>query len=416
MVKNCLAFFLVLCNFFFNAQTNSRLLDSVIGAHPALKQIFIQKAKYRPQIIYTQINRDKNNKPSFKDFTYQLDSTNYFYCASLVKLPCSVFALEKINALKLPGLNRATTMLTDSVAFCQKKTWDDTSAQNGKQSIEHHIKKMLLVSDNNSYSRVFEFLNPKYISNRLTQLGHPTARIIHRFDVPCIGKGNHYFNPVRFVDETGRLVYNQPADSLTEEFKPPFGKVFLGKNVYNKRKRLIAEGKDFTKSNYLSLQMIHNFLRDLIFNAYKPNDKQFNITQNDWEFLVKHLGMYPRESEWPRYPTKTYYDSFKKYFIYGSAVPTIGSDTLRIFNIVGRAYGFQIDCAYIVDFRTNTEFMLSAVIYTNKRNSFGTGTYEYDAIGLPFLKELSLALYTLETGRKRKQEPDLSSFKFYQKQ
>ena len=397
------------------AQTNSLLLDSIIKAHPALKKIIQDKQKYRPQIIYTRIDRDKNNKPSFKDHTYLVDSTNYFYCASLVKLPCSVFALEKINGLNRVGLNRATTMLTDSSAICQKRTWNDTTASNGNQSIEHHIKKMLLVSDNNSYSRVFEFLNPKYINSRLSSLGHPSARIIHRFDYQCIGEGNRYFNPIRFVNENNFVVYSQPADSLTEEFKPPFPNQVIGRNIYNKRKKLIAEKKDFTKSNYLSLQMIHNFLRDFVFNEFRPKEKQFNLSKNDWEFLMKHLGMYPRESEWPRYNPKTYYDSFKKYFIYGSAVPSIESDTLRIYNIVGRAYGFQVDCAYIVDFRTNTEFMLSAVIYTNKRNSFGTGSYEYDLIGLPFLKELSLALYALESERKKKVIPNLEAIKFYNK-
>jgi hypothetical protein len=401
--------------FFSKAQSNSKLLDSLIQTNPVLKRIIQSKLKYKPQIIYTQINRDKSNNPTFKNHTYLVDSTNYFYCASLVKLPCSVFALEKINGLKIKNLSRNTRMLTDSNYYCQKTTWEDTSSQNGNQSIEHHIKKMLLVSDNVSYSRVFEFLNPNYIQTRLTGLGHPTARIVHRFDVPCIGKGNKHFNAIKFMDDSGKLIYSQPADSLTEDFKPPFEKVFLGKNVYNRKKRLIAEGKDFTKSNYLSLQMIHGFLRDLVFNEFKPKENQFNLSENDWEFLMKHLGMYPRESTWPRYNPKTYYDSYKKYFFYGSSVPVINSDTLRIFNIVGRAYGFEVDCAYIVDFRTNTEFMLSAVIYTNQRNSFGTGSYEYDTEGLPFLKELSLALYQVEKSRKKQYEPNLTRVNFYKK-
>lgn len=397
------------------AQRNSALLDSVINAHPALKKVIAAKKIYRPQIIYTRINRDANNRPTFKNHTYLLDSNNYFYCASLVKLPCSVFALEKINALAINGLTRSSAMLTDSSGPCQKNFLTDTTSPGGLPSVEHHIRKMLLVSDNVSYSRVFEFLKPNYIQNRLTELGHPRARIIHRFDVSCIGEGNRHFNQIRFMDENNQLLYRQPADSLSEEFKPPFEKLVIGRKIYNRKKKLISDSKDFSKSNYLSLQMIHEFLRNLVFNEYQPKDKQFRITANDWEFLMKHLGMYPRESEYPRYNPKTYYDSFKKYFIYGSAVPSIESDTLRIFNIVGRAYGFEIDCAYIVDLRDNTEFMLSAVIYTNKRNSFGSGNYEYEQIGLPFLKELSLALYGLEKGRKRKNIPDLSKLNFYKK-
>src|SRR3954466_14840862 len=107
------------------AQTNSKLLDSIIQSNAVLQKVIAQKQKYKPQIIYTQINRDANNKPSFINHTYLLDEKNYFYCASLVKLPCSVFALEKINGLGIRGLTKSSPMLTDSAGPCQKRTWKD---------------------------------------------------------------------------------------------------------------------------------------------------------------------------------------------------------------------------------------------------------------------------------------------------
>lgn len=415
MIKKLFFFYIIINAHLCLAQANSPLLDSIIQAHPALKNIIAHKKEYRPQIIYTKIDRDSLNRPVFTEHYYLLDSTNYFYCASLVKLPCSIFALEKINKLRINGLSRATTMLTDSARLCQHRFWTDTSALSWQPSVEHHIKKMLLVSDNVSYSRIFEFLKTPYIHQRMKALGHPGARIVHRFDVPCIGLGNHYFNPIRFVDNENHILFYQPADSIKEELSPPLGKVIVGKNIYNRKKRLISEQKDFTKSNYLSLFMIHHVLRNLVFNEWLPKHQQYGLTDSDWTFLMRHLGMYPRESEWPRYDPRIYYDSYKKYFIYGCAVPLVEADTLRIFNIVGRAYGFQSDCAYIVDQRTGTEFMLSAVIYTNLRNGFRTGNYEYDTIGLPFLKELSLVLYSLEKGRKKKYAPQLEKVNFFKK-
>lgn len=408
---------LLFCSAFLSfAQTNSKLLDSIIQAHPALKKVIDQKQKFQPQIIYTQINRDANNKPSFVNHTYLLNERNYFYCASLVKLPCSIFALEKINGLNINNLVRSTSMLTDSAAICQKTTWRDTTSATGYPSVEHHIKKMLLVSDNNSYSRVYEFLNPKYINARLSKLGYPTARIVHRFDVECIGAPNQFINPVRFIGTSGQLIYQQPADTIKVPFTPAFEKVVVGRNLYNRRKKLISSKKDFTKSNYLSLKMIHEILQGLVFNAYQQGDKKYNLTDSDWEFLMRHLGMYPRESAFPKYNVKPYHDSFKKYFMYGSTVESITEDSVRIFNIVGRAYGYIVDCAYIVNYRTKTEFMLSAVNYNNARNSFGSGNYEFMTVGLPFFKELSLALYTLETNRKKKHLPDLSSVNFFNSQ
>ncbi len=410
-------FFLVGCfcfsQYFIFSQKNSRLLDSILKSHPLLKQVIVQKEKFKPQIIFTQINRDAANKPSFVNHTYFLDSNNYFYCASLVKLPTSIFALEKINSLSVKNLSRHTIMQTDSAWFCQKKEFTDTTSKNGFPSLEHHIKKMFLVSDNNSFNRVFELATPMLINKRLSDFGFPKARIVHRLDANCVGLGNNYFNPIRFVSETDETLYTQPADSLSKEFEMPFDKLIIGRNIYNKRKRLISSRKDFSKSNYLPLKSVHMILQNLVFHQFQNTSSAFNISSDDWQFLMQQLGRYPRESDYPKYDQKIYYDSFKKYFIYGSVVKTIDSDSLRIFNIVGRAYGFLIDCAYIVDFNNKTEFVLSSVIYTNKRNSFGTGKYEYDTVGLPFLKELSLALYTFESKRKKKYLPNLNAFNLF---
>lgn len=103
------------------AQINSKLLETILQSDPALKKVIDAKKKYKPQILYTQINRDANQHPSFKTHSYLVDSNQYFYCASLVKLPVSILALEKLNRLGLPGLTRQSPMLTDSANLCQKK-------------------------------------------------------------------------------------------------------------------------------------------------------------------------------------------------------------------------------------------------------------------------------------------------------
>jgi hypothetical protein len=401
---------------FFNtcfAQGNSDLLEKIINENPILKNVIDKKATYRPQIIYTQIDRDKNNNPVFKNHTYLLDSTNYFYCASLVKLPCSILALEKLSELNIRGLNRQTYMFTDKTMPCQVSVDKDTSSMSGYPSIEHYIKKMLLVSDNSAYSRTFEFLNPKYIHKKLSDYGYPGIRIVHRFDPICKPEVNHVMNQIRFMDHNLELVYKQEADPIFVPLPPPPGQLVFGEDVYNKNKKLISEKKDFTYSNYIPLSNIHSILKRLLFHNHLPEKYQFNISKGDWAFLVKHLGMYPREAGYPRYDPEKFNDSFKKYFMYGSKVKTIDSDSIRIFNMIGYSYGFLVDVAYIVNFKTKTEFMLSSVLYTNSRNSFGSGVYEYESVGIPFLKELSTEIYKLESKRRRAYEPDLSEFDLY---
>lgn len=383
-----------------------------MASNPTLKQIHDNKVTYKPQIIYTEINRDAGNKPHFSNHYYNIDSTNYFYCASLVKLPVSILALEKINELKTEGLSKNSYMFTDNVYPCQTSCTKDTSSESGFPTLENYIKKMLLVSDNFSYSRVFEFTGPTYLNKRLQALGYPYARIVHRFDPNCKGEANTCMNPVRFLNNKMNELYKQEADKNPIKPPHPLGNVVIGEDIL-KNGKTISEKKDFTHSNYLPLSNIHSMLERLIFHNYLPVDQKFNISNSDWEFIVKHLSMYPRESVFPRYNSQVFHDSFKKYFIYGNKQTYISSDSLRIFNMIGYSYGFLIDCAYIVNYKTKTEFMLSAVIYTNKRNSFGSGNYEYESIGIPFLKSLSLELYQRELKRKKEFLPNLEEFNFY---
>jgi hypothetical protein len=69
---------------------------------------------------------------------------------------------------------------------------------------------------------------------------------------------------------------------------------------------------------------------------------------------------------------------------------------VRIFNKVGDAYGFLIDAAYIVDYKNNVAFFLSAALLCNSDEIFNDDNYDYDTVGFPFLKALGKAIYQYE--------------------
>jgi hypothetical protein len=77
-----------------------------------LAKVMADPARHRVQIIYTQIDRAKDNRPHFRSFAYRVDPGEYFYPASTVKLPVALLSLEKINRLDVPGLDRHTAMLS----------------------------------------------------------------------------------------------------------------------------------------------------------------------------------------------------------------------------------------------------------------------------------------------------------------
>ncbi|MFI5194458.1 MAG: hypothetical protein ACHQD7_10375, partial [Chitinophagales bacterium] len=70
------------------------LLDQILnsGRDSLMQNILRHKDKYRVQIIYTRIDRDAANKPSFKNFYFNTGDSLYYYPASTVKLPLAVLS------------------------------------------------------------------------------------------------------------------------------------------------------------------------------------------------------------------------------------------------------------------------------------------------------------------------------------
>ena len=392
--------------------TEENFIETLLSKYPKeFKNILANPKKYEVQIIYTQINRDKNNVPSFKQYSYHVNPTNYFYPASMVKLPCSALALEKLNRLNIATVNKDTWMQTDSSYMCQRRVTRDSSAANYFPSVAQYIKRMLLISDNDAYSRIYEFLGQEYIKNELTKKGYPNIHIIHRFDMNCNHEQNKCTNQVSFCDATGKVIYHQPMAMCSTELKNPLGTVKKGKGYIDLSGKLCNGPKDCTNMNYMCLQDINDILKSIIFPNSVEKEKRFDLTKDDYTFLYKYLSMLPRESDYPHYNMKDFEDSYKKYFMYGTYHKKIETDSVRIFNIVGQSYGNLADVAYIVNIDKHIEFMLSAVIYVNENGILNSGRYEYKTIGFPFLNDLGNTIYNYEAKRKKNCSADLSTFK-----
>ncbi|HEX8314624.1 MAG TPA: hypothetical protein VF609_06520, partial [Flavisolibacter sp.] len=111
----------------------------------------------------------------------------------------------------------------------------------------------------------------------------------------------------------------------------------------------------------------------------------------------------------------SYDDAYVKFLLFGGK-GKIDNENIRVFNKVGDAYGFLQDVAYLIDFEKGIEFLLSATIYCNSDGIFNDDKYDYENIGLPFLKHLGEVIYQYEAGRIKSHKPDLSKFRFDYKQ
>jgi hypothetical protein len=391
--------------------TTGGLLQSIMEKEPGLFAPIINNLKEnRVQIIYTQINRKKNGKISFTDHGWNLDGSLYFYPASTIKLPVAILALQKLNELKIAGLNKNTTMLTGEDGGGQTKVDTDTSATDGKPSIAHYIKKILLVSDNDASNRLYEFLGQEYINNTLHKMGYTSVQIIHRLDISLTEEQNRHTNPVRFVDNNGKIIYSKPAERSQLVYAQRDTK--LGKGFYRSG-ALVNEPFDFSKRNRLPLADLHSIVRSIMFPESVPAKQRFNLTKDDYAFLQKYMSMLPGESNSPVYNKADYWPSYVKFLYYGSEKGPL-ENHIRIFNKVGDAYGFLIDAMYFADYKNNIEFMLSAVIHCNSDGIFNDDKYDYDTVGFPFMKNLGQTVYKYEQTivRKRRVKIPVNNFNY----
>jgi hypothetical protein len=409
-------FYLGLLFFFFNcanmqAQNNIGDNDSLLVA--LMKQnpnnyasLLADPGQYRIQILYTQINRDKNNIPHFKDYSYRLNPNEYFYPASTVKFPLSVLALEKLNDLKITGLNKATTAIYDSVTARQEIIYNNPYAIDGRQTIEQAIKEVLVVSDNNAANRLYEFLGQEYIHSQLANKGYPEVYIRNRLELGRTPLENRQTQSVQFYDANNKLIYTQPAQNNTS--KLPYYNVLIGNGYLNGQDSLINAPLNFSEKNRISLSDLHHIMQSVIFPDQIPKKQQFNLSNEDRNFLLQWMHTTPTESSYPTYDSSEYYPAYAKFIMLGSEKGPIPSN-IKIFSKAGDAYGFLLDNTYIIDTDAKVEFMLSAVIYVNADGILNDNTYDYRTIGLPFMKNLGNTIYNYELSRKRAFRPNFDN-------
>lgn len=376
-------------------------------ASPLLQKVLNHPDSFQYQIIYTRIDRNKHNKPSFHNYYLNVDADKYYNPASTVKLPVALVALEKLNEMNKPGVNKFTTMLTDSSYSSQTKVLTDTSAANGLPSVAQYVRKIFLVSDNDAYNRLYEFDGQQTLNEKLWQKGYSNTRIVRRF-VTMTEEENRHTNAIRFMKD-GQLIYEQQPAYNTGAFDYRKQEL-VGKAHYDRNDSLIQSPMDFTRHNKFPLEDLQKMLQSVIFPKSVPAKQRFNLTDDDRSFLLQYMSELPSESHYPNYDTTEYFDSYTKFFLYKSGRQK-PPPYIRIFNKPGWSYGYLTDAAYIVDFKNNVEFIISANIYVNRDGILNDDKYEYKETGYPFFKEIGEIIYQYELTRERKHKPDLAELK-----
>lgn len=393
------------CSF---AQYPNNVIYKILSQQKFSSLHLVDSAKhYRIQINYTQIDRLKNGEVNFTNF-YLGDTNQYFYPASTVKFPMVLLALEKLKQLNIPNLDRKSLMMTEASSNSKiPLVFNDPKSKDGVPSVENYSKEIFLVSDNDAFNRLYEFVGQEAIHSRLKTLGYPNAIIRHRLEVARTAEQNKWMNALTFLNSSGKIIYQQPETYSDGHFQ--VDSHFVGKGVMQGDQTIVYKPLNFGLKNRFPLQNLHQIITRLVFEQNFDSNKNFDILTNDRHFVLKNMAANPAISEYPNYPELINWPAYCKFLYYGSNIGNIDTNII-IFNKVGDAYGFLIDVAYIVDLKNQVDFILSACIYTNNDGILNDNKYDYENIGFPFLKELGQTIHRHELTRDRKYKPNLKKW------
>ena len=380
-------------------------MKELLAKHPRYFDSLLKNDQFRISIIYTRIDRKGNNEPRFINYYYNVDPGRYFYPASTVKMPVAFLSLQRLKEIGIEGLDKESTMITGQ-GMNRPGLFNDPTSADGRPTIANYIRKIFLVSDNEAYNRLYEFLGQEYINHTLHRMGYDSTQVVHRLEVSLTEEENRHNNPVQFYDTAGKMLYQQPLTRSNLPYQQRHTQ--LGKG-YVKGGQLVNGPFDFSRKNRITLEDLHSMLQSVIFPQAVPEAKRFNLGEEDYQFLYRYMSMKPKESLFPAYGNE-YEDAYIKFLLYGGK-GNMEDSAVRIFNKPGDAYGFLTDVAYIVDFRNNVEFFLSASIHCNSDGIYNDSKYDYDSIGFPFMKNLGAVFYKYELQRNKKRQADLSGFR-----
>ena len=264
-------------------------LEALLQKYPQYFDSILKNSKsLNVQLIYTQVNRRANGTPDLTPYYFNVNADKYFYPASTVKLPIVLLALQKLKELKDKNIDRNSTMITETAYSGQSAVFNDPTGIDGRPTIAHYIKKILMVSDNDAYNRLYEFLGQDYINTELKKKGFENVQILHRLNIFLTEAENRNTNPVKFYDAEGKLLYEQAAQNNTAKYDSR--KDSLGNGYYSAGK-LVNRSMDFSKKNRLVLEELNKIVIGIVFPDKLKASERFNITEDDRQFVLKYMSL-----------------------------------------------------------------------------------------------------------------------------
>lgn len=320
----------------------------------------------------------------------------YFYPASAVKTAAVIAAFEQLSAPEAAGWQpgpAAGAPISRTTALRFHPLFDDdvlevadpSHVDGGTITAGHEARKVLLVSDNAAYNRLYELAGNDGVNGSLRAAGLAQTRIFHRLAEFRAPEDQLRVPAIDLLDDQGRVIASLPSRTASSPgTNAGLEGVEFGR-AHTLGTQLIEGPMSFDRKNFMPLEDLVDMnimlLRPDLQPALDrlrggPARAGFGLSEVDRDFIREAMASTPGASADPRYDPSSYPDDYSKFLLPG-LLRLRAAEELVVRDKVGRAYGFSITNSEVVDRRTGRSFFLAATLYTNPNGVVGDGVYDY---------------------------------------
>lgn len=363
-----------------------RDLAALLRSDPKLAAVLDEARGYRLQILLAEPVVAANGRLELVRSRLG-DERQYFYPASAIKLCAGIAALLHLNEenrVRGTGLGLATRLSIEPTFPGDVRIAEDASnVIDGSLTVGHLLRKMLLVSDNAAFNHCYELCGQKGLNEAMWGGGFASVRLWHRLSESRTLAENQKTRAL--VLRTGDLEQAVASRDAGIELENDLWHDLDVGSAYLQGGKKVDAPMSFAQKNAILLQDLQEVLVETVRPEIDTGKLGFpGLSIEQRSFVVKALGELPRDSMNPRYdPVKVPDHSCK--FILRGVRKVIPAEHVRIYEKIGRAYGFSVENAYVEDTRTGRGFFLAIVLYTNPDGVLNDDQYAYEELADPFL-------------------------------
>jgi hypothetical protein len=322
----------------------------------------------RLQVLFGEVVDDGAGHRGLRRHAYRLDA-EYFYPASAIKLCAAVCALEKISFLRRTS-NASIEPGTPARFF----GLSESSTSQYASSIGQEVRAALVISENESYNRLFGFVGHREMNERMWALGARSVRALHRVVLPG-----------------GKVITTPRRVSTLSVPRADVAGLDVG-TAHVEGNRMVSGPMQFAKRNRVSLRDLQDLLIKITRPELLPGTPLPELDEPERVLLLEVLRTVPSESKTPYYAPGDFPDVVHKPFLPG-LLRTLSREKFALYSKGGMAYGFRVENAYIEGIPRAgglpSAFFLAVAMFADADGTVNDDTYDYAAVADPFLADIA---------------------------